>query len=155
VGCPVNAPPPGGGVFNTTPHPRTLRGSVQAVGGNTALALLLTVGSNLVGIFTMPFLISAVLGAGSGAVHIAPGPLLRSLIKTILFPLLLGAAACAFVPGKTTSCPRYHLCLVWLQTIEGAHSTSGRTKNAYAQHTPPPPLPNPLLPLPHPSLPNA
>lgn len=73
---------------------------LQAVGGNTALALLLTVGSNLLGIFTMPFMLAAVLGAGSGAVQIAPAPLLRSLVKTILTPLLLGAAARASIPGE-------------------------------------------------------
>ena len=69
------------------------------MGGNTALALLLTVGSNLMGIFTMPFMLCAVLGAGRGAVQIPPAPLLRSLIRTILTPLLLGAAARAFIPG--------------------------------------------------------
>lgn len=74
--------------------------SSQAVGGNTALALLLTVGSNLLGIFTMPFVLCAVLGAGGGAVQISPGPLLRSLLKTILLPLLAGAAARALVPGQ-------------------------------------------------------
>ena len=72
---------------------------MQAVGGNTALALLLTVGSNLLGIFTMPFVLSAVLGAVSGSVKIAPKPLLQSLIKTILVPLLIGASARAFMPG--------------------------------------------------------
>lgn len=72
----------------------------QAVGGNAALALLLTVGTNLVGIFTMPFMLCWLLGAGNSAVSLAPGPLLRSLMRTILAPLLVGAAARAFVPGN-------------------------------------------------------
>ena len=71
----------------------------QAVGGNTALALLLTVGTNLAGIFTMPFMLAAVLGGGAGGVAIAPRPLLAALVQTILVPLLLGAAARAFIPG--------------------------------------------------------
>ncbi len=75
---------------------------VQAVGGNAALALLLTVGTNLVGIFTMPFVLCWALGAGNSAVSLAPGPLLRSLMRTILLPLLIGAAARAFIPGALT-----------------------------------------------------
>jgi hypothetical protein len=70
------------------------------VGGNTALALLLTVGTNLAGIFTMPFVLAAVLGGGGGGgVAIAPRPLLAALVQTILAPLLAGAAARAFIPG--------------------------------------------------------
>lgn len=72
---------------------------MQAVGGNTALALLLTIGSNIVGIFSMPFMLSALLGAGAGAVHIAPKPLLQALLKTILAPLMLGALARAMIRG--------------------------------------------------------
>ena len=51
----------------------------QAVGGNAALALLLTVGTNLAGIFTMPFMLCWLLDTGGSAVALAPGPLLRSL----------------------------------------------------------------------------
>ena len=72
----------------------------QAVGGNTALALLLTVGTNLAGIFTMPFVLCWLLDTGSSAVALSPGPLLRSLVKTILVPLLVGAGSRAFVPGQ-------------------------------------------------------
>ncbi|EIE25220.1 hypothetical protein COCSUDRAFT_46640 [Coccomyxa subellipsoidea C-169] len=82
--------------------PTTLSSGVsltQAFGGNAALALLLTVGTNLVGIFTMPFMLCWLLGAGNSAVSLTPGPLLRSLMRTILAPLLVGAAARAFVPG--------------------------------------------------------
>eukprot|EP00884_Botryococcus_braunii_P020326 jgi/Botrbrau1/6978/Bobra.0165s0014.1 len=71
----------------------------EAVGGNTALALLLTVATNLLGIFTMPFILCSVLGSAGSAVKIAPAPLLKSLIKSILIPLLIGAGARAYVPG--------------------------------------------------------
>lgn len=72
----------------------------QAVGGNTALALLLTVGTNLAGIFTMPFVLCRLLDTGSSAVALSPGPLLRSLVKTILVPLLIGAGSRAIFPGQ-------------------------------------------------------
>ncbi len=73
--------------------------ALQAVGGNAALALLLTVSTNLAGIFTMPFVLCGLLGAGRQALALAPGALLRNLLRTILAPLLVGAAARAFVPG--------------------------------------------------------
>ncbi len=73
---------------------------MQAVGGNAALALLLTVGTNLAGIFTMPFMLCWLLDTGSSSVALSPGPLLQSLVKTILVPLLIGAGARAFIPGQ-------------------------------------------------------
>ena len=78
-------------------------GLAQAVGGNTALALLLTVGTNLAGIFTMPFVLCWLLDTGSSAVALSPGPLLRSLVKTILVPLLVGAGSRALIPGEHKS----------------------------------------------------
>ena len=76
---------------------------MQTVGGNTALALLLTVSSNLLGIFTMPFLLCRLLGAAGSAVSIQPAPLLSNLLKTILLPLLGGALVRATIPGQFPS----------------------------------------------------
>ena len=67
------------------------------------MALLLTVGTNLAGIFTMPFVLCWLLDTGSSAVALSPGPLLRSLVKTILVPLLVGAGSRAFIPGEHIS----------------------------------------------------
>ena len=75
------------------------------MGGNAALALLLTVGTNLAGIFTMPFLLCWLLDTGGSAVALAPGPLLRSLLRTILLPLLAGAGSRAFIPGHSIAEP--------------------------------------------------
>ena len=75
--------------------------SCQAVEGNTALALLLTSGSNLLGILTMPFMLCAVLGAGDVGGAIKPIALLITLVQSILVPLSLGAGMRAFVPGET------------------------------------------------------
>ena len=72
----------------------------QAIGGNTALALLLTTSSNLLGILTMPFVLCAVLGAGSAAGAIKPVALLITLVQSILIPLSIGAGIRAFLPGK-------------------------------------------------------
>ena len=64
-----------------------------------ALALLLTTGTNLLGIFTVPFLLCTLLGTGDVAASLDPVQLLVSLVKSILVPLLLGASARAVVPG--------------------------------------------------------
>lgn len=72
---------------------------MQAAGANAALALLLTVFTNLAGIFTMPFVLCGLLGAGSQALALSPRTLLASLLRTILAPLLLGVGARALVPG--------------------------------------------------------
>ena len=73
---------------------------MQTVRGNTALALLLTVSSNLLGIFTMPFLLCQLLGASGSGVTIKAGPLLSNLLRTILAPLLGGALIRATIPGQ-------------------------------------------------------
>jgi sodium/bile acid cotransporter 7 len=79
--------------------PHTCRAR-QAVGGNVAVALLLTVGSNLVGVFTMPLLLPRLLGdalpPGAG---LEPLPLLARLVSCVLLPTLLAAGARAAVPG--------------------------------------------------------
>jgi sodium/bile acid cotransporter 7 len=65
-----------------------------------ALALLLTVSTNMLGVFTMPFTLPALLGpALAGSVRLEPLPLLVKLVKTILVPSLVGASIRAFVPG--------------------------------------------------------
>ena len=64
------------------------------------MALLLTTGTNLLGIFTVPFLICTLLGTGDIAAALNPVALLASLIRSILVPLMLGAAARATLPGK-------------------------------------------------------
>jgi predicted Na+-dependent transporter len=70
-----------------------------AVGGNVAVALLLTVLSNLAGVFTMPLLLPALLGPAIGGAVLERGPLLARLVSCVLVPTLVGAAARAFVPG--------------------------------------------------------
>ena len=57
--------------------------------GNAALALLLTVSSNLLGIFTIPFVLVAVFGA-MGRVELSAADLLLKLCVSILLPLSAG-----------------------------------------------------------------
>ncbi|XP_050213949.1 probable sodium/metabolite cotransporter BASS4, chloroplastic isoform X2 [Mercurialis annua] len=72
--------------------PTTLTSGValtQLVGGNTALALAMTVISNLLGVLTVPFLVSRIVADGFG-LSIPTGKLFWSLIFTLLLPLVLG-----------------------------------------------------------------
>lgn len=58
--------------------------------GNSALALLLTVATNLLGIFTIPFVLVLVLGA-VGQVKLSAADLLAMLCVSILLPLAAGS----------------------------------------------------------------
>ncbi|PKI44312.1 hypothetical protein CRG98_035294 [Punica granatum] len=67
--------------------PTTL--SSGLAGGNSALALAMTVISNLLGILIVPFSISKFIADGVG-VTVPTEQLLRSLVLTLLIPLILG-----------------------------------------------------------------
>jgi len=62
----------------------------QTAKGNFALALLLTVCTNLLGVLTVPFYLSALLGVGG--FKLDPVPLLVNLLMMILLPLAVGKA---------------------------------------------------------------
>ncbi|KAL1541313.1 putative sodium/metabolite cotransporter bass4, chloroplastic [Salvia divinorum] len=75
--------------------PTTLSSGValtRLAGGNSALALAMTLISNLLGILIIPYSISKFIAAGVG-VAIPTEQLLRSLVLTLLVPLILGKAA--------------------------------------------------------------
>ncbi|KAI5078212.1 hypothetical protein GOP47_0005883 [Adiantum capillus-veneris] len=72
--------------------PTTLSSGVlltQAAGANTALALSLTLISNLLGIFTMPVMISKLVAPNLGF-SLPAGSLIKSLVQTSLIPLVIG-----------------------------------------------------------------
>ena len=99
---------------------RLLPALLQQLGGNVSLALLLTVSSNILGIFTMPFILPHILaaaaaaaasplaaagsGGGAAAAVLEPLPLLLQLCKTILLPTMIGAAIRGCLPGAQSPC---------------------------------------------------
>ncbi|CAM9474110.1 unnamed protein product [Pylaiella littoralis] len=81
--------------------PTTLSSGVTLVmnaGGNDALALLLTVTTNLLGVVTVPFFVQLVIKAGEDA-SIDPVSLLIKLIVTVLVPLVVGKVVREATPG--------------------------------------------------------
>jgi len=75
--------------------PTTINSGValaQSAKGSFALALLLTVLSNLIGIFTVPFFLSLLLTSVPGVASIDAAPLLAKLMLMIFLPLLIGKA---------------------------------------------------------------
>ncbi|KAL4575305.1 hypothetical protein LXL04_022147 [Taraxacum kok-saghyz] len=72
--------------------PTTLSSGValtRLAGGNSALALAMTVLSSLLGILIVPFSISKLIAGGVGAT-IPSGQLFKSLVVTLLAPLIFG-----------------------------------------------------------------
>lgn len=65
--------------------------SMQAVGANTAMSILLTTSSNVISIFTVPLMLATVLKS-SEAIAFDIAALIKSLIRTVLMPLLLGSS---------------------------------------------------------------
>ena len=88
-------------VFNCMPTSLSTSVTLTAIAnGNTSVALLLVVLTNLLAVFSIPPMLSLVLGAGAaGAASFQPVALFRNLVATVLLPLLAGAAVQAFVPG--------------------------------------------------------
>jgi predicted Na+-dependent transporter len=72
--------------------PTTLSSGVtltQLVGGNSALALTMTVVSNLLGIIIVPLSLAMYIGAGAG-VSLPTEQLFKSLVTRLLIPLIIG-----------------------------------------------------------------
>jgi solute carrier family 10 (sodium/bile acid cotransporter), member 7 len=71
-------------------------------GGNGALALLLTVVTNMTAVVTLPFWLSAMFATrtqGTGSAKVDAIDLLQKLLVTVLVPLLVGKAVRDIVPG--------------------------------------------------------
>jgi sodium/bile acid cotransporter 7 len=77
-------------VMSTVP-PTLSSGIVMTgiAGGNVAKALFLTILLNLIGIFTIPFMLQLTLDS-VGIIAISPLPLLKQLILIVLIPFLIG-----------------------------------------------------------------
>eukprot|EP00798_Chlamydomonas_sp_ICE-L_P007402 gene7402-530_t len=70
----------------------------QQVGGNVAMAILLTVTSNVVAVFTMPHVVAFVLGSVAGGFNLDPQALCWQLIQLVLVPCTAGALVRGLVP---------------------------------------------------------
>lgn len=66
--------------------------------GNTALALMLTVTTNVLAVFTVPFTVPLVIASAQN-VNVDPADLLVKLVITILVPLLVGKALRELFPA--------------------------------------------------------
>eukprot|EP00746_Dinoflagellata_sp_MGD_P009827 gnl/MRDRNA2_/MRDRNA2_120093_c0_seq1.p1 gnl/MRDRNA2_/MRDRNA2_120093_c0~~gnl/MRDRNA2_/MRDRNA2_120093_c0_seq1.p1 ORF type:complete len:375 (-),score=59.58 gnl/MRDRNA2_/MRDRNA2_120093_c0_seq1:424-1548(-) len=74
--------------------PTTLSSGVTLVDqakGNVTLALLLTAGTNILGVFTIPFMLKVYLSLSTD-IELSPLPMLVKLSMTILVPLAIGKA---------------------------------------------------------------
>ncbi|EIE20487.1 hypothetical protein COCSUDRAFT_43922 [Coccomyxa subellipsoidea C-169] len=100
-----------------------------AAKGNQALALLLTVATNLLGIVTVPYELKLIL-LGSNVVSVDPGSLVVKLIFTVLVPTVIGKAACSLSSSLDAAVRRHkvalslfshtNLALIIWQTLSGA-----------------------------------
>ena len=85
-------------VVMATVPPTLTAGIVMTVaaGGNAPKAMFLTILLNLVGVFTVPFMLQLTLGS-AGLVSISPLPLFKQLVLLVLVPFVVGAALQSFV----------------------------------------------------------
>ena len=64
------------------------------------MAILLTVSSNLLAVFTLPLVLPLVLGSVAGGLVLDPRALFLQLVQLVLVPTVVGAAARGLVPGR-------------------------------------------------------
>lgn len=99
--------------------PTTLTSGVTLVTGalgNGALALMLTVTTNVLGVFTVPFILNAVLmsapggggdGADSSEMYATAAKLLLKLVISIIIPMAVGKATREYVEAAPKFTTRY------------------------------------------------
>ncbi|MFW6155047.1 MAG: bile acid:sodium symporter [Planctomycetota bacterium] len=85
--------------------PSTLSSGIvltEVAGGNALWALMLTVGLNILGVFTIPFMLvwAAPQASGEAAVAIESVPLLMKLMLWVLVPFVAGASIKRLADGK-------------------------------------------------------
>lgn len=80
------------GIIVTATVPSTLSSGIvmtHLAGGDSTKALFLTILLNLLGVFTIPFMLPVVLG-NVGSIELSPWPLLKQLIIIVLIPFIIG-----------------------------------------------------------------
>lgn len=107
------------GLTLTTAAPQTLGigiSLVRSCGGNEGLALILTAGTNILGIFTMPLWLKALFSGTAFALAIDMVSLLVNLIISVLVPSLIGKAIRELVPGAAGFVARHKVPLSLFST---------------------------------------
>jgi sodium/bile acid cotransporter 7 len=99
--------------------------------GNQALALFLTVVTNLLGIVTVPYGLRLIL-SGTGTVTVEPQSLVVKLLITVLVPTVAGKLAREFIPGVRNFVTEFktqlsmfstvNLAMIIWQTLSGSQS---------------------------------
>lgn len=80
--------------------------------GNVPLALVLTVLTNVLGVFTTPIFVAGFLGTflrgeGAGSLRLDPVPMIVQLVFTILVPLVVGKVLADCSPWVRAQCKRF------------------------------------------------
>ncbi len=100
----------------------------QQANANAALTLLLVILTNVLGVFTIPYALSAVFDAAA----LDPAPLLDALLRTILAPLAVGIALrCACVWGaRAARLGAYRRALTRVRACVAAAAQRGAGRGA-------------------------
>jgi len=83
------------GLIVTATVPSTLSSGIvmtQLAGGDGVKALLLTIILNLLGVFTIPFMLQLLMSQ-AGGIEISAWPLLKTLVLIVLIPFIIGMAS--------------------------------------------------------------
>lgn len=89
----------------------------MACQGNTALALLLVVATNVLGVFSLPPMLSWMLGTSSVRSAFQPVTLFHGLVTTVLLPLIGGVALQAIIPSIVTWRTQNRKLLSYISTL--------------------------------------
>ena len=104
---------------------------MTAARGNAALALMLTVVTNVLAVFILPFTVPLVISSTDAAsINLKPADMLIKLVMTILLPLLIGKALREISSWIRNMVTKYKtalgllnngslICIVW-QTLSAA-----------------------------------
>ncbi|KAI3438931.1 hypothetical protein D9Q98_001345 [Chlorella vulgaris] len=107
------------GLTLTTAVPQTLGigiSLVRSCGGNEGLALMMTAGTNIIGIFTMPLWLKALFAGTDFNISIDLVSLLVNLLISVLVPSIIGKLSREYLPGCQKFVTKYKVPLSLFST---------------------------------------